>query len=269
MLTAFISYAHEDEKFRERLEKQLVVLRRQGLLSTWHDRRITVGMNLHVEIQKQIENDDLIILLVSPDFIASDYCYEVELQRAMERHHAGQAVVVPVILRYCDWQNTPLRNLLAAPRDGKAITSWSDQDEAFLDVAQKIREAANRIVALAEARVDEGEDEEEPEDEDFVDLTLAQARKLLEGCSPKVVQSLRFIVRQGEDGFEISDLAEVLGVDLETSDLRGVWAGITKRTRTVTGNPDAYLIHWVGHDEGWTGLLSEKSYRSLKQAIGG
>lgn len=270
MLTAFISYSHEDEKHRERLEKQLKVLQRSNILSTWNDRRISVGAELDKEIRQHVEEDDLIILLVSPDFIASDYCYDKEMQRALERHDADDAVVVPVILRPCDWKNTRLSSLLAAPRDGLAITKWPDQDEAFLDVAQAIRVAANRLLERRRSKEASARTADEwgtVEESGVANLTARQARTLLDGCSPKIQRALRFIVRQGLRGFEIADLADELGVDLETSDLRGVWAGITKRTRTVTGDSEIYLIHWVGHDSGWRGQLSPTSHKALESAL--
>lgn len=141
MASVFFSYSHKDEELRDRLEVALATLKRQGLIETWHDRCLRVGDEFDPGIRQELERADIILLLVSPDFIASSYCYDVEMTRALERHHAGQARVIPVILRACDWHPTPFGKLIAAPRDGKAIRSWPDLDEAFLDVAKKIREA--------------------------------------------------------------------------------------------------------------------------------
>lgn len=145
MASVFFSYAHADEDLRDQLEKQLSVLKRQGVIEAWHDRRIAAGENLHGAIDEHINADDIILLLVSPDFLASAYCYEVEMTRAMERHERGEAVVIPVILRPCEWLRAPFGHLRAAPQDGKPITRWPDRDEAFLDVAVAVREAAERI----------------------------------------------------------------------------------------------------------------------------
>jgi hypothetical protein len=140
----FFSYSHVDEDLRDQLEKQLSMLKRQGVIDTWHDRRIGAGEEIDRAIDDHINSDDIILLLVSPDFIASDYCYDIEMNRAMERHAAGAAAVIPVILRACDWHHAPFGKLLATPRDGKPVTQWPDRDEAFLQVAQAVRKAAGQ-----------------------------------------------------------------------------------------------------------------------------
>lgn len=115
------------------------------MIQTWHDRRIGAGQEFDHEISTHIENDDIILLLVSADFLASDYCYEREMLRAIERHEAGEAIVIPVILRACDWHGAPFGKLLATPPDGRPVTQWPDRDQAFLEVARAIRRAAARI----------------------------------------------------------------------------------------------------------------------------
>ncbi len=140
----FFSYSHTDEAYRDQLEKQLSMLKYQGVIETWHDRRIGAGSEVERAIDDQINRDDIILLLVSPDFLASKYCYDIEMKRAMERHEAGEAIVIPVILRACDWHPAPFGKLNATPRDGKPITQWPDIDEAFLQVAKAVREAAER-----------------------------------------------------------------------------------------------------------------------------
>lgn len=137
--TVFFSYSHDDEVHRDQLEKHLALLKRQGLIASWHDRRIKVGQEVDVSIDAALESANVILLLVSASFLASNYCYSREMERAMERHEAGEATVVPVIVRDCDWHQAPFGKLLAAPRDGKPITSWTNPDEAYADVARKIR----------------------------------------------------------------------------------------------------------------------------------
>src|ERR1035441_1649714 len=112
MASVFFSYSHKDEDLRDQLEGHLSGLRRQGVISTWHDRRITAGSELENAIDKNLSEADVILLLVSPDFINSDYCYEREMIRAMERHKNGEARVIPVILRACDWHELPFGQLL-------------------------------------------------------------------------------------------------------------------------------------------------------------
>lgn len=145
MPSVFFSYSHADERLRDQIEKQLAMLKRQGVIETWHDRRIGPGEEIHGAIDARINTDEVILLLVSSDFLASDYCYDIEMKRAMERHEAGDAIVIPVILRACDWHPAPFGKLKAVPLDGKPITQWADLDDAFLQVAKAVREAAGRL----------------------------------------------------------------------------------------------------------------------------
>ncbi|MBD8546050.1 TIR domain-containing protein [Sphingomonas sp. CFBP 8760] len=147
MAKLFFSYSHKDEQLRDQLEVQLAMLKRQGVIETWHDRRITAGEDLDHAISTHVEDDDVILLLVSPDFLASDYCYDVEMTRVMERAKAGEAVVIPVILRPCDWHHAPFGKLRASPTDGKPVTMWANQDEPMLEVARDVRAAIERMVA--------------------------------------------------------------------------------------------------------------------------
>lgn len=151
--TVFLSYSHADEGLRDQLEKQLAILRRQGVIEVWHDRRIAAGEEWAQEIDAHVEQDDIILLLISPDFLASDYCYDKEMTRAVERHAARSAIVIPVILRPCDWHETPFGKLQAVPTDGKPITSFPDRDQAMLEVARAVRAAAERFGARADAAV--------------------------------------------------------------------------------------------------------------------
>jgi hypothetical protein len=146
--TLFFSYSHRDEDLRDEIEVHLAMLKKEGLIEAWHDRKIPAGDEVDARIDDKLEAADVILLLVSPDFLASSYCYDREVQRAMERHEEGAARVIPVILRPCDWKNAPFRKLLAAPRDGKPVTKWPDRDEAFLDVVQQIRAALPAAAAV-------------------------------------------------------------------------------------------------------------------------
>ena len=144
-LKLFYSYAHKDETLRNQLETHLKILQRQKLIQPWHDRCIVAGTDWAKEIDDNIKRADIILLLISADFIASDYCYEIELKQAMKRHHAGEARVIPVILRHVDWKKTPFSVLQSFPTNAKPITSWSDRDEAWLNVETAIREAVEDI----------------------------------------------------------------------------------------------------------------------------
>jgi len=117
------------------------MLKREGLIDAWHDRRILAGDTLDPAIDSKLESADIILLLISPDFLHSRYCYDIEMQRAMERHEKGECRLIAVILRPCDWQTTSFAQLLVTPTDGKPVTRWPDKDEAFLDVVRHIRAA--------------------------------------------------------------------------------------------------------------------------------
>jgi O-acetyl-ADP-ribose deacetylase (regulator of RNase III) len=151
-ITVFISYCHEDQDLREELEKHLTILRRQGVIKIWHDRRITAGTEWRGAIDENLMSAALILLLISPDFIASDYCYDLEMDRALRRHESRQARVVPVILRQVMWDKTPFAKLQALPTDGKAVKAWDSLDAALDNVARGIRAAVESMVAKSEAQ---------------------------------------------------------------------------------------------------------------------
>lgn len=146
MVKIFFSYSHEDEQLRNELEAHLAMLKRQGLVEFWHDRRIAAGNDLVGEISDHLEEADIVLLLVSPDFLNSDYCYDIEMQRALEKHRQGEARVIPIILRHCDWHPAPFGKLLALPTDGKPVVKFPDRDEAFFYVVQGIRKAAEELM---------------------------------------------------------------------------------------------------------------------------
>jgi hypothetical protein len=150
MATLFFSYSHRDEALRNELEVHLSMLKRQGILETWHDRRIMPGEEFDKAISKNLEVADIILLLVSPDFLASDYCYDIEMQRAIARHEQNEACVIPVILRPCDWRHAPFGKLLVMPTDGKPVSKFSSQDDAFLEVVTAIR----RVISERKPRQD-------------------------------------------------------------------------------------------------------------------
>src|SRR5256885_13228643 len=104
ILSIFFSYAHEDEALRNELEKHLSILRWQGIITEWYDRDIHAGTEWEHEIDTHLDTAQIILLLISPDFLASHYCYSIEMTRALERHIAGGARVIPIILRPVDWE---------------------------------------------------------------------------------------------------------------------------------------------------------------------
>ncbi len=126
----FYCYAHEDKAFHDDLDLHLSQLKRQHTLTSWSDREILPGMEWEKEIDLHLNTADLILLLVSPHFMASEYCYGIEMKRALEQHEAGHIRVIPIIIRPVDWEEAPFHTLQVLPTDAKPVSLWQDRDEA-------------------------------------------------------------------------------------------------------------------------------------------
>jgi hypothetical protein len=138
-IKAFISYSHNDTAMLDMLHKHLAQLRREGLINTWEDRAIDAGGVLDQQISSALTKSTLFLALLSPDYIASNYCYEKEFQTALQLQETGKLIIVPIVIEPCDWLSTPFNKFKAIPKDGKAITTWENKNTAFLDVTQNIR----------------------------------------------------------------------------------------------------------------------------------
>lgn len=134
----FFSYAHEDEALMNCVRRQLIVFEREGYIIKYYDRRIPPGSEWQGAIDNMLFESQIILLFVSPHFIESRYCYDIEVTAALERHKTGAAKVIPVILRPCAWQVAPFGRLQALPTDGNPITRWPDMDDACLNVAEGV-----------------------------------------------------------------------------------------------------------------------------------
>lgn len=145
-IKVFFSYSHKDRDLRDELDKHLSALQRQGWITTWNDREIEAGQKWATQIDEHLNTAQVILLLVSSDFLASDYCYDVEAGRAMERYRAGDAQVIAVILRPVDLEGTPFSDFQCLPTDAKPVTSWSNRDEAFLDITKGIRKVIEKLL---------------------------------------------------------------------------------------------------------------------------
>jgi tetratricopeptide (TPR) repeat protein len=148
-IEVFYSYAHEDEELRVRLSNHLRILVRQGVISDWWDRKITAGEEFAEKIDQHLEQARVILLLISSDFMASDYCYEIEMKRALERHDTGDARVVAVLLRPVLWEESPFSRLNVLPIGARPVTSWPDVDEAFANVAAGIKAVVQELLPRA------------------------------------------------------------------------------------------------------------------------
>ena len=158
-LKLFYCYAHEDKALRDALDIHLTSMKRHDMITVWYDREISPGTMWEREIDKHLTTSDIILLLVSAPFLASDYCYGIEMKKAMERHEAGTARVVPIILRPVDWEDAPFSQLQVLPTGAKPVTRWSDRDEAFEDIAKALRKVVKDLrvsLKTAEEWVNEG-----------------------------------------------------------------------------------------------------------------
>lgn len=135
----FYVYAPGDEALRARLEVHLSVLTREGLIEPWHGGKISPGAEWGAEIRRHLDRADIVLFLMTADLLASSQAWELEMRRAIERHEAGDARVIPVILRPCDWRSTPLGKFQAVPKEAIPVTRWADQEDGWVDVAQRIR----------------------------------------------------------------------------------------------------------------------------------
>ena len=144
-VSIFISYSQKDEDFRDELVKHLRVLERTGIVTSWHDRRILPGSDWSSEIDQHIEQADILLCLVSANFIDSDYCWEKEMKRALARYHAQQAVVIPILIKPVAWGHTPLAAIQGLPIGLLPVSSWPNRDDAWRSIVEAIMEVSQGI----------------------------------------------------------------------------------------------------------------------------
>ncbi len=156
------SYTHTDEKLRDQLENHLAALKRKKRIICWHDRCIRAGLIWKTQISVHLNTADIIVFLVSPDFLSSDYCNNVEVKRALERSQKGDVCIVPVILRRSDWKEEALAEYQALPCDARPVVEWPDLDVALYNVAKGLKEIivemeqerANAVLSISTAPTD-------------------------------------------------------------------------------------------------------------------
>lgn len=151
-LTVFYCYAHEDRMFREQLEQHLSNLKRLYHLNTWFDHHILPGEDWEKVLEEKLQTADLIFLLISPAFMASDYCYTKEMSRALARHNQGEARVIPILLRPVHWKNAPFSPLQMLPEGALPITSWKNSDEAFYHIILSIEKIIEDLLLLRQSQ---------------------------------------------------------------------------------------------------------------------
>ncbi|HEV2580240.1 MAG TPA: toll/interleukin-1 receptor domain-containing protein [Ktedonobacteraceae bacterium] len=137
----FISYAHEDEQLYNKFETHFTLLKHQNLIATWQYRDISAGKEWSKQIGEYLAKAQLILLLVSSDFMASEYCYGIEMKQALQRHEQGDANVIPVLMRPVDLEGAPFEKLVMLPTNLIPVTKWKNRDEAFVNIVKGIRKA--------------------------------------------------------------------------------------------------------------------------------
>jgi len=156
-VAVFCSYSHRDDQHRRDFEAHVAMLKRENLIQVWQDRKILAGDDWAGEIDSHLNSADIVTLLVSADFLNSDYCYEKEMMRALERNTKEKTPVVPIIVRPCDWATAPFSHLQAVPTNGKAVTSWENRDEAWTVVANSLRLTVQVVIERLQANLAEVE----------------------------------------------------------------------------------------------------------------
>lgn len=181
-IKVFISYSHKDADLLTQLHEHLSALKRQGLLDAWTDREIHPGGLIDQQVEAQLDHADVYLLLVSSAFIQSDYCFKKEFLRACKRQETGKAIIVPIIVRECDWQIPELQRFKALPEDGKAVKSryWHDSDEAFANVAKGLR-------ALLESKFKERKEKFTPDERHVTEAQRAELNKLCEQIVDRLI----------------------------------------------------------------------------------
>jgi hypothetical protein len=157
MTDIFIAYSHEDLGFKNELKKFLRPMLREERISVWDDFDIEAGQDWDAKIKERLYGADIILLLVSSDSLASDYFYGKEVKVSLERHAKGEAVVVPIILRHCDWENTPLGGLEALPEKGRPVVEWPTRDQAWQDTVSRLRRVIENIEKQRKTANEHGE----------------------------------------------------------------------------------------------------------------
>lgn len=149
-INVFIAYSRKDKEFKDRIYKHLSVLERNKMIKNWYDGLISPGQEWDKKVSEALKKSKIVLLLISANFIASDYCFDRELKKALKRHKSGKSVVIPIILRKCLWKDTPIGNLQVVPKDGIPIDNpiWHNEDEGYYDVVSKIKGVAQNILSL-------------------------------------------------------------------------------------------------------------------------
>lgn len=135
----FCSYSHKDQRYREQFEAHVALMKRQKVIQVWQDRKILAGGDWAGEIDSHLNTANIVALFISADFLSSNYCYDKEMKRALERHKKDKVPVVPILVRPCDWKDAPFAHFQAIPNDNRPVTTWKNRDAAWTEVANYLK----------------------------------------------------------------------------------------------------------------------------------
>ena len=145
-LHLFFSFVKQDQSYLDEIEKGLTMLKRQGYISIWDERMISAGAEWRREVEEHLDLADIILLLISQDYLNSDFSYEIELKRAMERYNAGGVRIIPILINPCDWKQSPFSQLQVLPKNLKSVSEWQDQQAAIRDIVKNVQIAVEEIL---------------------------------------------------------------------------------------------------------------------------
>ncbi len=154
MKKIFISYSHKDEELKKQFETHLSGLKRQSLIDVWDDRQVLIGEKWDDKIKQKLTSSDIVIFLISSDFLASEYINEIEIKQTIDRHHANEVYLAPIFLRPCDFESSILSSFQGVPRDAKFITTWDCIDSAFLSVVQELKKLINEFKKVESSTIE-------------------------------------------------------------------------------------------------------------------
>jgi len=273
VVEVFFSYSHRDEALRDELAIHLTMLKQQGIIAAWHDREITTGTEWAGEIDAHLNSASIILLLVSADLLVSDYCYDLEMQRALQRHESGEALVIPLILRSCDWTSAPFGKLQALPKNAKPVIEWRDREEAFLDISQGI------LRAIAKIPTHNNEDRVAATTRVSQDFSVLEAETQINRSMPSSnvePQTILFLAANPKDTSrlqvdqELRDIAEGLQ-RAQKRDQFNLEQRLAVRPRDIQRamlDIGPQIIHFSGHGAGEAGLMFEDDIGNTKLVDG-
>ncbi|GHO96555.1 hypothetical protein KSF_066030 [Reticulibacter mediterranei] len=209
-------YARQDELLLNQLKDHMDSLQREGFIEMWYDRNIDAGLEWEKEILKNLNAAQIILLLISPAFMSSNYCFGVEMQRALERHKRNEARVIPVIMRPVVWQHTPLGSLQALPLDAKPVTAWDDRDTALFNIAEGIHKIVKQPHFLRSVGTQPPREKGKRKEDNISASSEDSMRGNRRG--PKSIDNFRHLFKQlrVRSGLSQEHLAQKLNIDVGT-----------------------------------------------------